>query len=150
MSARTYELIYIIKPEATEQEVAELHTQVEGIVQRLGGTIEKTEPGAAASWPTRSGSTRKGTTCSRSSTGSGELMKELDRRLKVTDGLIRHLVVRVDEASSWPSARAPSGRKSRAPPRGARAAAGAAAGRGPAARQTMTTATTYDGVDGRL
>jgi small subunit ribosomal protein S6 len=29
--------------------------------------------------------------------GSGELMKELDRRLKVTEGLIRHLIVRVDE-----------------------------------------------------
>src|SRR4029079_4963083 len=29
--------------------------------------------------------------------GSGELMKELDRRLKVMDLVIRHLVVRVDE-----------------------------------------------------
>ena len=32
-------------------------------------------------------------------TGSGELMKEIDRRLKVTEGLLRHLVVRVDESS---------------------------------------------------
>ena len=29
--------------------------------------------------------------------GTGELMKELDRRLKVVDQVIRHLVVRVDE-----------------------------------------------------
>ena len=29
--------------------------------------------------------------------GSGELMKELDRRLKVMDQVIRHMVVRVDE-----------------------------------------------------
>src|SRR5205809_7138946 len=29
--------------------------------------------------------------------GSGELMKELDRRLKVMDMVIRHMVVRVDE-----------------------------------------------------
>jgi len=29
--------------------------------------------------------------------GSGELMKEIDRRLKVSDLIIRHLVVRVDE-----------------------------------------------------
>ena len=29
--------------------------------------------------------------------GSGELMKELDRRLKVIDQVIRHMVVRVDE-----------------------------------------------------
>jgi len=29
--------------------------------------------------------------------GSGELMKEIDRRLRVIDQVIRHLVVRVDE-----------------------------------------------------
>src|SRR5678809_741858 len=29
--------------------------------------------------------------------GSGELMKELDRRLKVMEQVVRHLVVRVDE-----------------------------------------------------
>src|SRR5258706_7402596 len=29
--------------------------------------------------------------------GSGELMKELDRRLKVIDQVIRHMIVRVDE-----------------------------------------------------
>jgi hypothetical protein len=32
-------------------------------------------------------------------TGSGELMKEIDRRLKVTEGLLRHLIVRVDESA---------------------------------------------------
>src|SRR2546428_7889738 len=29
--------------------------------------------------------------------GTGELMKELDRRLKVMDQVIRHIIVRVDE-----------------------------------------------------
>jgi hypothetical protein len=29
--------------------------------------------------------------------GTGELMKELDRRLKVIDQVIRHMIVRVDE-----------------------------------------------------
>ena len=43
MSARTYELIYILKPEANEQEVADLQAQIEAVIQRLGGTLEKTE-----------------------------------------------------------------------------------------------------------
>ena len=30
-------------------------------------------------------------------TGTGELMKEIDRRLRVSDQVIRHLTVRVDE-----------------------------------------------------
>ena len=29
--------------------------------------------------------------------GGGDLVRELDRRLKVTEGLLRHLIVRVDE-----------------------------------------------------
>ena len=59
--------------------------------------------------------------------GTGELMKEIDRRLKVIDQVIRHLIVRVDEEKKASSARAPSATESRAPPRGARPAARAAA-----------------------
>ena len=40
---RKYELVYVVSPEATDEQVAELHTQVESIVQRLNGTLEKTE-----------------------------------------------------------------------------------------------------------
>jgi small subunit ribosomal protein S6 len=97
MSARTYELIYILKPEATEQEVADLQTQVEGIVQRLGGSIEKTEPWGRRKLAYEIGKHKEGFYVLHVIQGSGELMKEIDRRLKVTDGLIRHLVVRVDE-----------------------------------------------------
>ena len=43
MTDRQYELVYIVTPEATEQEIADLHTQIEQIVQRYGGTFDKTE-----------------------------------------------------------------------------------------------------------
>ena len=35
--SRQYELVYIVAPETSEQEVADLHTQVEQIVQRFNG-----------------------------------------------------------------------------------------------------------------
>ena len=38
---RTYELIYVLKPDAPESEVADLHKQVAEIVERMGGTIDK-------------------------------------------------------------------------------------------------------------
>ena len=97
MSARTYELIYILKPEATEQEVADLQAQVEAIVQRIGGTIEKTEPWGRRKLAYEIGKHKEGFYVLHVIQGSGELMKEIDRRLKMTDGLIRHLIVRVDE-----------------------------------------------------
>ncbi len=102
MSKRTYELIYVLKPDAPETEVADLHKQVADIVQRMGGTIDKSEN--AAPWGRRKlayeiGHHKEGFYVLEVITGSGELMKEVDRRLKVTEGILRHLIVRVDEAS---------------------------------------------------
>jgi small subunit ribosomal protein S6 len=45
----------------------------------------------------RIGKHREGTYVLEVFNGTGELTKELDRRLKVSDLIIRHLVVRVDE-----------------------------------------------------
>ncbi|MDO8679894.1 MAG: 30S ribosomal protein S6 [Acidobacteriota bacterium] len=102
MSKRSYELIYVLKPDAPETEVADMHKQVADIVERLGGTIDKSEN--AAPWGRRKlayeiGHHKEGFYVLEQITGSGELMKEIDRRLKVTEGLLRHLIVRVDEAS---------------------------------------------------
>ena len=44
MSAlRTYELVYIVTPEATEELIASIHEQVEQTTQRMGGSLSKTE-----------------------------------------------------------------------------------------------------------
>ena len=97
MTGRTYELIYILVPEATEQQVAELQTQIEGIVSRMGGTIEKTDPWGRRKLAYEIGKHKEGFYVLQVIKGGGELMKELDRRLKNLEGLIRHLIVRVDE-----------------------------------------------------
>ena len=100
MSKRTYELIYVLKPDASESEVADLHKQVAEIVERMGGTIDKTEN--AMPWGRRKlayeiGHHKEGFYVLEVITGSGELMKEIDRRLRVSDQVIRHITVRVDE-----------------------------------------------------
>ena len=94
---RQYELVYLITPEASEQDVADLHTQVEQIVQRFNGTLDKTENWGRRKLAYEIGHAREGTYVIETITGSGELMKEIDRRLRVTDTIIRHLTVRVDE-----------------------------------------------------
>jgi small subunit ribosomal protein S6 len=96
-TSRQYELVYIVTPEATEQEIADLHTQIEQIVQRFGGTFDKTENWGRKRLAYDIGHHREGNYVVETITGSGELMKEIDRRLRVSDAVIRHLVVRVDE-----------------------------------------------------
>jgi len=94
---RQYELVYILSPDATEQEIAELHTQVESIVARYQGEFIKTENWGRRRMAFRIGKHREGTYVLEVFKGTGELTKELDRRLKVIDNVIRHLIVRVDE-----------------------------------------------------
>jgi small subunit ribosomal protein S6 len=94
---RQYELVYIIAPETAEQEVADLHTQIEQIVQRFGGTVDKTENWGRRKLAYEIAHHRDGIYVVETLTGSGEMMKEIDRRLRVIDAVVRHLAVRVDE-----------------------------------------------------
>ena len=97
MSQRQYELVYIASPDATEQAIADLHTQIEQIVQRYNGVIDKTENWGRRKLAYEIAHAREGTYVVETISGSGELMKEIDRRLRVIDTVIRHLIVRVDE-----------------------------------------------------
>ncbi len=97
MADRQYELVYILPPDTTEQRVTELHTQVEGVVSRMNGRIEKTENWGRKRLAYEIGHNKEGVYVLEVINGKGELMKELDRRLRVMDLVIRHMVVRVDE-----------------------------------------------------
>jgi small subunit ribosomal protein S6 len=94
---RKYELVYVVSPDATEEQVNDLHTQVDGIVQRMGGQLEKTENWGRRKLAYEIGRHKEGTYVLEHIFGTGELLKEIDRRLKVFEIVIRHLVVRVDE-----------------------------------------------------
>ena len=94
---RTYELVYIVNPEATEEQVAGVHEQVEQITQRLQGVLVKTDNWGRRKLAYEIGHHKEGVYVLEVLEGGGDLMKELDRRLKVTDQVIRHLIVRVDD-----------------------------------------------------
>jgi small subunit ribosomal protein S6 len=96
-TSRQYELVYIVTPEASDQDVADLHTQVVQIIERFKGALDKTENWGRRKLAYDIGKHREGTYVVETITGSGELMKEIDRRLRVSDAVIRHLVVRVDK-----------------------------------------------------
>jgi small subunit ribosomal protein S6 len=95
--SRKYELVYIVSPDATDEQVTEVHTQVESIVQRMNGQLEKTDNWGRRRLAYEIGRHKEGTYVLEVINGDGDLMKEIDRRLKVSDLIIRHLVVRVDE-----------------------------------------------------
>jgi len=97
MADRQYELVYILPPDSTEQQVAELHEQIAQVVARMHGQVEKNENWGRRRLAYEIGHNKEGVYVLDVINGSGELMKELDRRLKVMDQVIRHMIVRVDE-----------------------------------------------------
>ena len=97
MADRQYELLYILPPDSTEQQVAEIHEQVASVVSRLNGQIEKTDNWGRRRLAYEIGPHKEGVYVLHVINGPGDLMKELDRRLRVLDQVIRHVVVRVDE-----------------------------------------------------
>jgi len=98
MSAqRQYELVYLLPAESSEADLAALQTQAGGIVGRFSGAIEKTENWGRRKLAYEIGPHREAVYVLHVINGPGELIKELDRRLKVIDKVVRHLVVRVDE-----------------------------------------------------
>ena len=94
---RQYELIYVISPDVGEDGVAALNTQVDEVVGGLGGRIEKTDNWGRRRLAYEVNNHREGTYVVSLIEGSGEIVKELNRKLRVLDSVLRHLIVRVDE-----------------------------------------------------
>src|ERR671918_3157273 len=97
MADRQYELVYIVPPDTTEQQASELHTQLESVVSRMHGHIDRTENWGRKKLAYEIGRHKEGVYVLEVINGSGDLMRELDRRLKVMDHVVRHMIVRVDE-----------------------------------------------------
>jgi small subunit ribosomal protein S6 len=96
-TVRQYELVYITPPEITEEALAELHQQVATVVDRFGGTIEKTENWGRRKLAYEINHQREGVYVLEVINGPGPMLAELDRRLRVVDQVVRHMLVRVDE-----------------------------------------------------
>jgi small subunit ribosomal protein S6 len=96
-AVRQYELVYIAPPESSEEVLAELHRLVAETVERFGGAIERTEAWGRRRLAYEIARHREGVYVLEVINGPAALVAELDRRLRVSDQVIRHLVVRVDE-----------------------------------------------------
>ncbi|MEO8070659.1 MAG: 30S ribosomal protein S6 [Acidobacteriota bacterium] len=97
MSARQYELVYITPPETTEEAMVELHQLIVDVVEKFGGNIEKSENWGRRRMAYEIARHREGIYVLEVINGPGALTAELDRRLRVVDVVIRHMIVRVDE-----------------------------------------------------
>jgi small subunit ribosomal protein S6 len=98
MEERQYDLIFICRPDTPEADVDKIISTLEHAATEKGAKIEKTEKWGRKRMAYRVQRLREGLyvyMVVRSS--HGEVVKELERRLKVADAVIKYLTVRVDE-----------------------------------------------------
>jgi small subunit ribosomal protein S6 len=94
---RTYELMFIVRPDMTDEDLDKLISTLQSVVPATGGNVLKVE---------KMGKRRLAYTVRRFHDGiyvlmvvegGGPAIHELERRLRVTEPVIKFLTVRVDE-----------------------------------------------------
>ena len=92
---RTYEVLFILSPQVTEEEATNLVADFKGIAEKNGATLKNEE-----AWGRR----RLAYPINKSNEGiyhlfvleSESSLSELDRRIKNVDRVLRHVIVRTD------------------------------------------------------
>ena len=98
MEERLYDLIFIIRPATPEDEIKKVEHTVEHACSEKGAKIEKTEHWGTRKLAYRVAKHREGIyVYFQIRTSHGELIAELERRLKVQDSVIKYLTIRLDE-----------------------------------------------------
>jgi small subunit ribosomal protein S6 len=98
MEERLYDLIFIARPATPEDEIKKIEQTVEHACAEKGGKIEKTEHWGTRKLAYRVSKHREGIyVYYQIRTTHGELIAELERRLKVQDTVIKYLTIRLDE-----------------------------------------------------
>jgi small subunit ribosomal protein S6 len=93
---RTYEVVFIINPEAGDDEVMRLNEAVQKIITSQGGSITKTEIMGRRQLAYEINHRKDGTYVLLEVEGSGAEIAELERRMRVNDQILRYMTIRVD------------------------------------------------------
>jgi small subunit ribosomal protein S6 len=98
MEERLYDLIFICRPTTPEEEITKIIATLEHACAEKGGKVEKLEKWGTRKMAYRVAKHREGYyVYLQIKSTQGELIRELERRLAVSDVVIKYLTVRLDE-----------------------------------------------------
>jgi small subunit ribosomal protein S6 len=98
MEERLYDLIFILRPATPEDEIAKIMKTLETVIAAHKGTIVKNENWGTKRLAYRVAKNREGIFIYlQMTTTDGEMVRELERRLKVAEPVIKYQTVRLDE-----------------------------------------------------
>ncbi len=94
---RTYELMFIVRPDMADEDLDKLISTLENQVTTTGGTVKSVERMGKRRLAYIVRRFQDGVYILLTVEGTGALIHELERRLRVTEPVIKFLTVRIDE-----------------------------------------------------
>jgi small subunit ribosomal protein S6 len=94
---RVYEELFIVQPDATDEQIDPIIEQLKGLITQSGGTLDKTEKWGVRRLAYRVLKFSEGQYILLQFSANPEAVKEIERRLRVNDLVIKFLTVRIDE-----------------------------------------------------
>jgi small subunit ribosomal protein S6 len=94
---RVYEELFIVKPDAVEEEVDGFLDQLKTLIAHGEGTVDKVDRWGIRKLAYRVSKYVEGQYILMQFSSSPESVKEIERRLRVTDMVIKFITVRIDE-----------------------------------------------------
>jgi small subunit ribosomal protein S6 len=94
---RTYELMFIVRPDMTDEDLDKLISNLENTVSSAKGTVKSVERMGKRRLAYMVRKFREGVYILMVIEGAGSVMHEVERRLRVTEQVIKFLTVRIDE-----------------------------------------------------
>ena len=94
---RIYEELFIIRPDATDEEITPIVEQIRGIITNAGGTVDKEERWGVRKLAYRVQKRNEGYYVLLQFSSDPQTVKEIERRLRVNDAVLKFLTVRIDE-----------------------------------------------------
>jgi len=96
VSQRQYEILFIAEQNLGEPEVDTLTATVKGFIEKENGTVEKVEKWGKKRLAYTIGKNREGSYVLMIANAPGSAIAEVERRMRVTDGILRFLAIRID------------------------------------------------------
>jgi len=96
-TAREYETTYILRPNTTNEGVAEVNTRIKGIIEGMGGKVIKVDNWGKRRLAYEVAKERKGIYLYWQYLATPGVVEETERNLRMLDSVIRYLSVKVDE-----------------------------------------------------
>ena len=94
---RIYEELFVVRPDATEEDVDPVIEQLKNVITQAGGTLDKTEKWGVRKLAYRVLKYNEGQYILLQFSAKPETVKEVERRLRVADLVMKFLTVRIDE-----------------------------------------------------